>query len=121
MEKRIETGWLLDFYGPLLTERQQTLLRMYCEEDLSLAEIAVQEGISRQGVHDAVRRGSQQLFLYERQLGLLERYRRLYEGLQTCQAALETIQPLPAHEQALAGVRDALKRLQADEEGYDGL
>ena len=54
MDKRIETAWLLDFYGPLLTQRQQEMLRLYCDEDLSMAEIAEQEAISRQGVHDTV-------------------------------------------------------------------
>ena len=81
MEDRIETGWLFDFYGPLLTERQRKLLSLYCDEDFSLSEIAAQEGISRQGVYDAVHRGARQLEQYERQLGLLERYRRLTQGL----------------------------------------
>ena len=46
MEKRIETAWLLEFYGPLLTARQRELLELYCDEDLSLTEIAAQAGIS---------------------------------------------------------------------------
>ena len=70
MENRLETGWLLTFYGPLLTSRQQKLLALYCEEDLSLSEIAAREGISRQGVHDAVRKGAHQLESYEALLGL---------------------------------------------------
>ena len=82
MEDRIETGWLFDFYGPLLTDRQRTLLSLYCEEDLSFSEIAAQEGISRQGVCDAVHRGVRQLEHVEQQLGLLERYRRLTRGLE---------------------------------------
>ena len=81
MGDRIETGWLFDFYGPLLTDRPRTLLSLYCEEDLSFSEIAAQEGISRQGVCDAVHRAARQLEAYERQLGLLERYRRLTQGL----------------------------------------
>ena len=50
MADRIEIGWLFDFYGPLLTERQRKLLALYCNEDFSLSEIAAREGISRQGV-----------------------------------------------------------------------
>mgnify|MGYP003311827229 CR=1 FL=1 len=42
MEQRIELNYLLDFYGPLLTENRREILRLYCEEDLSLAEIADQ-------------------------------------------------------------------------------
>ena len=70
MEKRIETAWLLAFYGPLLTPRQRELLALYCDEDLSLAEIAAQEDISRQGVYDAVHRAQRQLADYEARLGL---------------------------------------------------
>ena len=81
VEDRIETGWLFDFYGPLLTERQRKLLSLYCEEDFSLSEIAAQEGISRQCVYGDVRRGARQPEQYERQLGLLERHRRLPQGL----------------------------------------
>lgn len=81
MDDRIEIGWLFDFYGPLLTERQRKLISLYCEEDYSLSEIAAQEGISRQGVYDAVHRGARQLEQYERQLGLLARYQRLTTGL----------------------------------------
>ena len=88
MADRIETGWLFDFYGPLLTQRQQSLLSLYCEEDFSLSEIAAREGISRQGVYDAVHRAQRQLEDYERQLGLLARYRRLTQGLSQ---ALEAI------------------------------
>ena len=53
MEKRVEYGWLLDFYGALLTEHRLRVMRMYLEEDLSLQEIADAMGITRQGVHDA--------------------------------------------------------------------
>jgi predicted DNA-binding protein YlxM (UPF0122 family) len=111
MEKRVETAWLLDFYGPLLTERQRSLLHMYCEQDLSLAEIAEREGISRQAVHGAVRRGEQQLRAYERQLGLLGRHRRLIDGLRRCGAELAKPEP------ALREARDALADLLAEEEG----
>ena len=58
MADRIEIGWLFDFYGPLLTERQRKLLALYCNEDFSLSEIAAREGISRQGVYDAVHRAA---------------------------------------------------------------
>ena len=89
MDEKLVTGWLLSFYGPLLTERQQKLLALYCEEDFSLSEIALREGISRQGVYDAVRKGARQLEAYEEQLGLAARYQRLTEGLREGLRVLE--------------------------------
>jgi len=124
MVKRVETGWLLDFYGPLLTGRQQETLRLYCEEDLSLAEIAEQEGVSRQAVHDAVRRGGARLRMYEDQLGLLRRYRRLYEALRRCGEVL-ALQDGTGGDGSLCAapeinvLRDSFARL-AREEGLDG-
>ena len=111
MDDRFETGWLFAFYGPLLTDRQQKLLALYCEEDFSLSEIAAREGISRQGVYDAVRRGARQLEGYEAQLGLLARYRRLTEGLREGLAALRDA---PGEEAQRA--RDILEQLLSQEE-----
>lgn len=111
MEDRIEIGWLFDFYGPLLTERQRSLLTLYCEEDFSLSEIAAREGISRQGVYDAVRRGTRQLEEYERQLGLLARYRRLTQGLGE---SLAVLRDAPGEQARQA--REILTRLLLQEE-----
>lgn len=111
MEDRIEIGWLFDFYGPLLTKRQRELLSLYCEEDFSLSEIAAREGISRQGVHDAVHRGIRQLESYEAQLGLLARYRRLTQGLAE---GLDALRDATGAEAQRA--REILERLLSEEE-----
>ena len=111
MDDRLETGWLFAFYGPLLTPRQRSLLSLYCEEDLSLSEIAAQEGISRQGVYDAVHRGARQLEDYERLLGLAERYRRLTQGLSE---GLEVLRDAPGEQARRA--REILARLLSQEE-----
>ena len=60
---------LFDTYGALLTEKQQTYFDLYYNQDLSLAEIAEQEGISRQGVHDAISRSEALLASFERVTG----------------------------------------------------
>lgn len=73
MDRLIELGQLLDFYGGLLTERQRMLVQQYAYENLSLAEIAEREGISRQGVRDGIVRAEQQLHEMEDALHLLER------------------------------------------------
>lgn len=70
-EKSVRTDLLLDFYGNLLTPKMRRTCESYYNDDLSLAEIAEAEGISRQGVHDTVKRAEKQLEEYEEKLGLL--------------------------------------------------
>lgn len=65
---------LFDFYGALLTERQKEVMELYHEENLSLAEIAEEFGISRQGVHDALHKAEKSLENYEEKLGLVGRF-----------------------------------------------
>ncbi|MGE5673455.1 MAG: putative DNA-binding protein [Mycobacterium leprae] len=65
---------LLDFYGPLLTQRQQELMQAYFLEDLSLAEIADQDGVSRQAVHDLIKRAEALLLEYEEKLRCVREY-----------------------------------------------
>jgi len=67
---------LADVYGPLLTARQRTALALYYAEDLSLAEVAERTAVSRQAVHDLLRRTGAVLGDYEARLGLLDRERR---------------------------------------------
>lgn len=56
MAKNLEITVLYDFYGDLLTEKQQEVIELYYNEDLSLAEIAALSGITRQGVRDSIKR-----------------------------------------------------------------
>lgn len=80
MERLIELGSLLDWYGAFLTERQRSLVRQYAYEDCSLGEIAEREGISRQAVRDAIVKAEAELKGMEARLGLIgtnEKMRRL--------------------------------------------
>lgn len=72
-EQKMRLGRLYDFYGGLLTERQQKCMEMHFYEDLSLAEIADEFGVSRQAIHDLLKRVEQTLEKYENRLGLLAR------------------------------------------------
>lgn len=69
-EKDLLYGTLLDYYGALLSERQRDALNFYYNDDLSLAEIADEMGISRQGVRDAIKRGEAELSEFESALGI---------------------------------------------------
>ncbi|HWQ57698.1 MAG TPA: YlxM family DNA-binding protein [Clostridia bacterium] len=73
MDRRTRTGLLLDCYGALLTNKQRAFMSQRFEEDLSLAEIAEKQGVSRQAVRDALMRGEAQLEEYEDKLGYMER------------------------------------------------
>ena len=64
---------LYDYYSPMLTEHQKDALDLYYNEDLSLAEIAENLGITRQAVRDAIKQGERKLFYFEERLGFVER------------------------------------------------
>jgi hypothetical protein len=72
MSDKIRVNTLLDYYGALLTERQQELCRYYYRDDYSLQEIAELEGISRSAVHDTVRKSEAELEHYEETLKCIQ-------------------------------------------------
>ena len=74
LSRKVELAWLMAFYGGMLTEKQRQALRLHCEEDMSLGEIAKETGVSRQGVHDMVKRSTRLLNEYEEKLHLVERF-----------------------------------------------
>ena len=75
-EKNLNIAYLLDFYGDVLPERKRTVMEYYYQDDLSLAEIAEEIGISRQGVRDMIKKSEEELFFYEEKLHLAERFSR---------------------------------------------
>ena len=109
LESRFELILLMDFYGPLLTEHRREVVRLYCEEDLSLGEIAEQLGITRQGVSDALQKAKKQLADYEHKLGLAERYRRVGDEAERC---LEALQHIQVEGENLARLKEARQALE---------
>lgn len=81
MSKNLDITLLLDFYGDMLTEKQRSFISYYYNEDLSLSEIAADEGITRQGVRDAIKRAEAQLISMEERLGLVARFQNVKVGL----------------------------------------
>ena len=74
MDKLIERGLLFDFYGELLTKHQQEIYSEAVFNDLSLSELSEEEGISRQGIHDLIKRCDKLLEGYEEKLKLVEKF-----------------------------------------------
>ena len=82
MEKIVEQGLLYDFYGELLNEHQRRIYEDAVMNDMSLSEIAKEAGISRQGVHDLIKRCDKTLEDYESRLHLMEKFRIITEKLE---------------------------------------
>ena len=89
MEPRVETAYLLDFYGALLTPKRREMLRMRYEEDMSLSEIGAQMGVSRQAVSDGMLAARKKLEEYEAKLGLVRRYLAINAEAEACLKALD--------------------------------
>ena len=98
---------LFDFYGELLTDRQKEFFDLYYNEDLSLSEIAENEGISRQGVRDGIKRGEQILQEMEEKLQFAARLNALRENYSAIAGSLERIQAQAAD---VPAVRDECRR-----------
>jgi uncharacterized protein len=87
-EKIIEMSMLFDFYGQLLTEKQQEILQLYYEDNNTLAEIAENLGISRQAVHDTVHKAEKSLHEYEESLGLIRKFLENKKAIDGIEASL---------------------------------
>lgn len=111
MEKIVEQGLLYDFYGQLLTPHQQKIYEKAVYENLSLNEIAEQSGISRQAVHDLIRRATDLMRGYEDKLGMIRRFRSLREAAQQLSEAADAA---GSREQLAESVREIADRIRRD-------
>ena len=91
MAKNLDVIILIDFYGDVLTEKQHAFLNYYYNDDLSLSEIAANEGITRQGVRDAIKRGESILTELEDQIGFAAKYRDLISGVEQIKTLAQNI------------------------------
>lgn len=82
LEKTENMVILIDFYGPLLTDKQQHVLNLYYENDWSLSEIAESLNVTRQAVFDLLRRAEYSLVGYEKKLGLIEKFKYTRDKLE---------------------------------------
>lgn len=86
-----EVSLLYDFYGQLLSKRQQEVMSLYYEENLSLSEIAEEFSISRQGVYDALKNGEKTLHRYETKLGLVSRFEKSRKAVAAIDKQIEAV------------------------------
>lgn len=109
MEKIVEHGLLYDFYGELLTAHQRQIYEDAVYHDMSLTEIADIQGISRQGVHDLIRRCDKILEQYEERLGLVKRFALIKEKV----LRIDVL----AKELLEQGESDTLKKVPSEQSG----
>jgi len=76
IESIVNRDLLFDFYGDLLTEHQKRIFEAVVFDDRSVSEVAREEGISRQGISDLIRRAQEQMASYEEKLGLVRKFRQ---------------------------------------------
>ncbi|ACA59188.1 YlxM family DNA-binding protein [Candidatus Desulforudis audaxviator] len=100
---------LYDFYGPLLTDRQRQLLELYYEQDYSLGEIAGELSVTRQAVHDTLKRAEESLEYFERKLNLAMRYLNDRNRIGEALAVLDDL--AGGREEALIRLRQLLREM----------
>ncbi len=111
MAKNLDVTLLFDIYGEMLTEKQRDFIVYYYEDDLSLSEIAQNEGITRQGVRDSIKRAESQLFLFEEKLGLKKRFEELKNGLDEISRMTEIINEVNMKTILSREINDATTRI----------
>ncbi len=89
VDKILEQSLLFDFYGELLTDHQKEIYERFVADDLSLGEIAEEAGISRQGVHDLIKRCNQTLKGYEEKLHLVGKFLAVKEKIEKIEQLLD--------------------------------
>ncbi|MCG7407528.1 putative DNA-binding protein [Paenibacillus sp. ACRRX] len=100
LAKTNRINMLFDFYDQLLTEKQQTFLKCYFQDDFSLGEIAAEFGISRQAVYEHIKRAEQTLETYESKLQLLVKFEARTKLHAQLQNALSDIMYIPDPQRA---------------------
>ena len=105
MMKNLEVSRLLDYYGQMLTDKQKELAEYYYNDDLSLSEISQNEGITRQGARDCIKRAENTLYDIENRLKLIERFENIRKKLEEIEyqanSILDIIPDTPDNSEAL--------------------
>lgn len=118
MEKKVEAALLNGYYGPLLTENQSEMLKLYCDEDYSLTEIAQQYAVSRQSVYDTLNRAILTLSAAEEKLHWASASENRQKELRKL---CEKVKALPVETSGEASKEEILtdlKKLLSEEEQY---
>lgn len=111
MEKTVQISILLETYKSLLTEKQSQMLDDYYNNDLSLSEIAENEGITRQAVRDNLKKGESKLFEYEEKLGIMKKTMVQEEQIALILSEISKIKENSSDKEIAKILEDVKKRL----------
>ena len=112
-EKNMKIAYLIDFYEDLLDPHVSSVMRAYYDDDLSLAEIAEGEGISRQGVRHLIKKGEEQLEFFEGKLGLASRdeeLTKLCESIKSISERLAASEEFSLDSKELLNISEAIMK-----------
>ena len=109
MEKNVQISLLCQIYGKLLTNKQFEILDDYYNNDLSLSEIAENNNITRQAVHDIIKKGEKKLFEYEEKLLFMRKMLNQEEKIQKILSELTKIQS-ESSDKKVASILDSIKK-----------
>lgn len=91
MEKKVRLGMLCEIYGGLLTKKQLSVLSDYCDNDLSISEIAENNNTTRQAINDIIKKGENKLLEFESNLGIMKKTMKQEKQIQIILAELGKI------------------------------
>lgn len=111
MEKIVRQTLLYDFYGELLTDRQRDIYETVVMGDLTLSEAAEDYGISRQGIHDLVKRSTKQLEEYESRLHLVERFLKIRDEAEKIRDRAKSLEDRVPE---IAEIRESAEKILSD-------
>lgn len=110
-EKNLNISLLLDFYGDILSERQNAMLNLYYNEDCSLAEIAENFSISRQGVRSVLKKGETILIEMEQKLQLASRFTKMNEKYSEIALELQNINEKINNEEISSKIHSIIEKI----------
>lgn len=111
MDSKVKISILLETYGKLLTDKQYNLLDDYYNLDLSLSEIAENEGITRQAVRDNLKKGENKLFEYEEKLGIMKKTLMQEETISSVLSEISKIQNSSSDKEVANILQEVKKKL----------